>query len=186
MTWTAPRTWVTGEVVTSTIMNTHIRDNLIAILPVGSYIYRAAVGSAVETAVEGRWLEANGVAVSRTTYSALSTYLAALTPTYPFGAGNGTSTFNLPDMRGRVPVSQSPSGAADVADLGDNDGVAQNLRNIRHVHAYSVVSHQINLGSSGGGNPYDQIAGALTSGDSNNSDRPAYLVGGIWFIKYTS
>lgn len=27
MSWTAPRTWVTSEVVTSTIMNTHIRDN---------------------------------------------------------------------------------------------------------------------------------------------------------------
>lgn len=25
--WTTPRTWVTGEVVTSSVMNTHIRDN---------------------------------------------------------------------------------------------------------------------------------------------------------------
>lgn len=29
--WTAPRTWVTSEVVTSTIMNTHVRDNLLAL-----------------------------------------------------------------------------------------------------------------------------------------------------------
>jgi len=28
MAWTTPRTWVTGEVVTASIMNTHIRDNL--------------------------------------------------------------------------------------------------------------------------------------------------------------
>lgn len=28
MAWTAPRTWVTSETVTSTIMNTHVRDNL--------------------------------------------------------------------------------------------------------------------------------------------------------------
>lgn len=27
MAWTAPRTWVSGEVVTAAIMNTHIRDN---------------------------------------------------------------------------------------------------------------------------------------------------------------
>jgi len=27
MSWTAPRTWVTGEVVTSSLFNTHIRDN---------------------------------------------------------------------------------------------------------------------------------------------------------------
>ncbi len=26
--WTSPRTWVTGELVTASIMNTHIRDNL--------------------------------------------------------------------------------------------------------------------------------------------------------------
>jgi hypothetical protein len=27
--WTAPRTWVAGEVVTAALMNTHVRDNLI-------------------------------------------------------------------------------------------------------------------------------------------------------------
>lgn len=29
--WTAPRTWVTSELVTSAIMNTHVRDNLLAL-----------------------------------------------------------------------------------------------------------------------------------------------------------
>lgn len=28
MSWTTPRTWVTGELVTAAIMNTHVRDNL--------------------------------------------------------------------------------------------------------------------------------------------------------------
>lgn len=28
MAWTAPRTWVTGELVTASLMNTHVRDNL--------------------------------------------------------------------------------------------------------------------------------------------------------------
>lgn len=28
MAWTAPRTWVAGEVVTAALMNTHVRDNL--------------------------------------------------------------------------------------------------------------------------------------------------------------
>ena len=27
--WTAPRTWVAGELVTASIMNTHVRDNLL-------------------------------------------------------------------------------------------------------------------------------------------------------------
>jgi hypothetical protein len=28
MAWTAPRTWIAGEVVTASLMNTHVRDNL--------------------------------------------------------------------------------------------------------------------------------------------------------------
>lgn len=31
MAWTAPRTWTDGELVTATMMNTHVRDNLLAI-----------------------------------------------------------------------------------------------------------------------------------------------------------
>lgn len=33
MAWTAPRTWVTGEVITSAIMNQHIRDNFLETAP---------------------------------------------------------------------------------------------------------------------------------------------------------
>ncbi|SEF19456.1 MULTISPECIES: phage tail protein [unclassified Variovorax] len=44
------------------------------------------------------WLKANGAAVSRTAYAAL---FAAIGTT--FGAGNGTTTFNLPDLRGEFP-----------------------------------------------------------------------------------
>lgn len=31
MTWTAPKTWATAEVVTAAMLNTHVRDNLLAI-----------------------------------------------------------------------------------------------------------------------------------------------------------
>ena len=41
------------------------------------------------------WLKANGAAVSRTTYSAL---FSAIGTTY--GSGDGSTTFNLPDLRG--------------------------------------------------------------------------------------
>lgn len=33
MAWTAPRTWTTGEVVTASHMNTHVRDNLLETAP---------------------------------------------------------------------------------------------------------------------------------------------------------
>lgn len=45
------------------------------------------------------WLLCDGTAYSRTTYAEL---FAAIGTTY--GAGNGSSTFNVPDMRGRFPL----------------------------------------------------------------------------------
>ena len=50
---------------------------------------------AMTTAPTG-WLKANGAAVSRTTYAAL---FAAIGTTW--GVGNGSTTFNLPDWRGK-------------------------------------------------------------------------------------
>ena len=50
-----------------------------------------------------QWVICDGTAVSRSTYSAL---YAAIGTTY--GIGDGSTTFNLPDLRGRTPVgSQS-------------------------------------------------------------------------------
>lgn len=45
------------------------------------------------------WLFCDGAAVSRTTYSALFTVLSTT-----YGSGDGSTTFNLPDFRGRVAV----------------------------------------------------------------------------------
>lgn len=54
--------------------------------------------SAVSVVPSG-WLLCDGSAVSRSTYAAL---YAAISTTY--GAGDGSTTFNVPDMRGRVPL----------------------------------------------------------------------------------
>lgn len=49
--------------------------------------------------VPNGWLFADGTAVTRTGYPELNALYAALG--YPFGAGNGSTTFNLPDARDR-------------------------------------------------------------------------------------
>lgn len=54
----------------------------------------AIMAFAMNSAPDG-WLKANGQAVSRTTYSKLFAAIGTL-----YGVGNGTSTFNLPDLRG--------------------------------------------------------------------------------------
>jgi microcystin-dependent protein len=50
------------------------------------------------------WLLCDGAAVSRTTYAAL---FSAIGTTW--GAGNGSTTFNLPDMRGAAPAGVGTS-----------------------------------------------------------------------------
>lgn len=67
------------------------------------------------------WLECDGSAVSRTTYSALHAVLKDVggTDAYGWGSGNGTTTFNLPDFRGRTSVGKGTGTV--VASGGDSD-----------------------------------------------------------------
>ncbi|MBS7660554.1 tail fiber protein [Pseudomonas lalucatii] len=58
-------------------------------------VYAGEVAYFAMAAPPTGWLKANGAAVSRSTYAAL---FAAIGTTY--GAGNGSTTFNLPDLRG--------------------------------------------------------------------------------------
>lgn len=58
------------------------------------------------------WLLCFGQAVSRTTYSAL---FAILSTTY--GSGDGSTTFNLPDLRGRVIAGQDDMGGTSANRL---------------------------------------------------------------------
>lgn len=115
------------------------------------------------------YLLCDGSAISRTTYAALFDKIGTV-----WGAGDGSTTFNLPDMRGRVPVGVNPAGSALTNVVGNVDGRAQAARSISHRHAYTAPTGTINLGSSGGGNPVAGTVGSFTSGDANNQDYPAY------------
>lgn len=67
------------------------------------------------------FLFANGQAVSRTTYSSL---FAAIGTT--FGSGDGSTTFNVPDLRGRVAAgvdNMGGIGAAGRLGSGENGGI---------------------------------------------------------------
>lgn len=58
------------------------------------------------------WLIEAGQAISRTTYARLFEHLGTT-----FGAGDGSSTFNLPDSRGRVAVALDNQGGVDAGRL---------------------------------------------------------------------
>lgn len=55
------------------------------------------------------WMFCHGQAISRETYQALWDIVRS-GAVGPFGSGNGTSTFNLPDLRGRVPAGRDNMG----------------------------------------------------------------------------
>jgi len=73
------------------------------------------------------WLLCNGAAVSRTTYAAL---FAAIGTT--FGAGDTTTTFNLPDYRDRMPI-----GANTIAASVGATGGSANATLVSHSHSTS-------------------------------------------------
>jgi microcystin-dependent protein len=58
------------------------------------------------------WLVCYGQAVSRTTYAALFTALGTV-----YGSGDGSTTFNLPDLRGRTVAGQDDMGGTSADRL---------------------------------------------------------------------
>lgn len=84
------------------------------------------------------YLMCQGQAVSRSTYAAL---FVALGTTY--GTGDGSTTFNLPDLQGRVPVGKNGSGT--FASLNTKGGAETHTLSTAempsHTHTQNAHSH---------------------------------------------
>jgi microcystin-dependent protein len=142
-----------------------------ALVPAATVIATAA------TTTPAGWLFCNGAAVSRTTYAAL---FAAIGTTY--GVGDGSTTFGLPDLQGRVIAGLGTH--ADVDALGENDGSLLAARSPKHRH---TLTGGIGANASG-----VDATGAFRRGQENQGypawhtlavgpagaplDTPAYLV----------
>jgi microcystin-dependent protein len=63
------------------------------------------------------WLVCDGSAVSRSTYARLFAVIGT-----SFGAGDGSTTFNLPDLRGRVPVGSGTGTGLTARTIGQTMG----------------------------------------------------------------
>jgi microcystin-dependent protein len=98
-------------------------------VPTGAVFYFAA-----NTAPTG-FLKANGAAVSRTTFAALF----AVTGT-TYGAGDGTTTFNLPDLRGEFIRGWADDRAVDTGRaFGSAQAADTNL--LSHTHSSAVTAY---------------------------------------------
>jgi hypothetical protein len=117
-------------------------------VPVGTVIYYSA------NTPPTNFIKANGDAVSRTTYSDLFTVIGTT-----YGAGDGSTTFNVPDLRGEFMRGWDDSRGID---NGRSFGSAQADEFKSHSHdGYSNLNL---LYSGGGGRPNDAPSGKATSG----------------------
>lgn len=87
-----------------------------SIFPIGSMIMFAGA-----TAPSGYFI-CDGAAISRSTYSQLFTVLGT-----SWGAGNGSTTFNLPDLRGRTPIGAGTGSGLTARTLGVSLGEENHL-----------------------------------------------------------
>lgn len=134
------------------------------------------------------WLLCDGSAVSRATYADLFT---AISTTY--GAGDGSTTFNVPDYRGRIPIgagtgvgdgssgSGAPSGTAmSAVTRGSWAGATRVLLSANesgiqgHTHGFTDPGHAHTAGvdievASGTGQHVRSIDAANTSTSSNST-----------------
>lgn len=74
------------------------------------------------------YLTCDGSAVSRTTYANLFSAIGT-----SFGTGDGSTTFNLPNMKGRMPIGVKSTG--NVTSLGATGG------SFDHVHSMGAHTH---------------------------------------------
>lgn len=151
------------------------------------------------------YLLCNGQAVSRSSYAALFAVLGTT-----FGTGDGSTTFNLPDYRDRMPIGAGTTYSAN-SQGGSKDAIV-----VSHTHTASVTDagHTHNMGPFGAwrgadgtgnkgvptwssGDSYDytlaasaantnssttgiSVSNSTTGSSGTNANLPPYL--GIYFI----
>ena len=132
--------------------------------PAGTIIY-----SARSTAPTG-YIKANGAAISRSTFSVL---FAAIGTQY--GVGDGSTTFNVPDLRGEFIRGWSDG---HTVDSGRTLGSAQGSQNVSHNHPATASSsssvsdpghaHSFNAARAGSG---DEGRGGSSTNEPSNQNQ---------------
>ena len=118
------------------------------------------------TTVPSGYLECNGAAVSRSTYATL---FAAISTT--FGVGDGSATFNLPDLRGQF-VRGWANNATGTGDDGRSFASSQADQNKTHGHTASVTDPGHKHVTKGHGTQDDggsNLTGSTSGGTSSTS-----------------
>lgn len=128
----------------------------------------AVMPFAMNSAPSG-WLAADGAAVSRTTYAAL---FAAIGTAH--GSGDGSTTFNLPDLRG---IFVRGSGSQTISGTTYSGTFAAKQQDELKAHTHTYLNTSGGAGS-GGVNPLVQLVASVTTntGSTGGTEtRPANI-----------
>ena len=146
-----------GSAVTA-VSQVNLTDTLqYALLPTGTI---QMYGGQYDN-IPNNWLLCDGAAVSRTTYERLYDIVGT-----QFGVGDGSSTFNLPDLR-----SKFPRGATNTADAGTTGG-ADSIT-LTGAESGTGVHNVATTGNSSTGVTVNNSTEANAS--SAHENRPAFL-----------
>ncbi len=114
------------------------------------------------TSAPDGWLLCDGSAISRSTYSGLYTVIAT-----NYGSGDGSTTFNVPDLRGRMPMGLDNMGGVSAGIVENQE--ADNLGGTSgtEVHQLSIEempihNHDLREYAGGGGT----FGNGITSGNN--------------------
>ncbi len=121
-----------------------------------------------ETAPNG-YLLCQGQAVSRTAYASLFNVIST-----KYGAGDGSTTFNIPDLRGRVPVGKDDRDT-DFKTLGNMGGEKAHTLTVQEIPAHN---HSATLTINSGGAHTHSASSNSTGAHTHSVSGSAASAGG--------
>lgn len=146
---------------------------------IGDFVFRPT------SSIPSGCLECDGSAISRTTYADLYSVIGT-----QYGVGDGSTTFNIPDWRGKFPrgwangstndpdrASRTDRGDGTTGDYVGTNQASQNLSHYHyHRHSFSIYSQvdgaAIPRGSAGGGSAATMYTSFDSTASGGNESRP--------------
>lgn len=131
-----------------------------------------------------KWLLCDGAAISRTTYADLFTVVSTT-----YGVGDGTTTFNIPDFRGRAPIGAGQGSGLTARTLGVRLGEEKHTNTISEMPVHNhPLDKATSVGTTTTTSPKGSVkqtggsSGDAGGGDAHNTMQPSLVVN---FILYS-
>jgi microcystin-dependent protein len=177
---TAP-TAAAGTNTTQIATTAFVQTAVVTAMPVG-----AIIPFAMSTPPTG-YLECDGSAVSRTTYAALFTAISD-----DYGAGDGTTTFNLPDYRGQFLRGWAHEATTDpdkATRTDRGDGTGGDVVGSKQADAFKAHTHPIPNSNDSTNDNIVKFSGQTTiksgvTGSTGGSETRPTNINVMYCIKY--